>query len=96
MPVINIVSPETRALQTITPHKPAAPGFTDQFMEMLKDVNTEMYKAEEAKRAFAAGENNNIHETILAAERASIAFKLVGSIRAKMIEAYQDVMRMGI
>ncbi len=97
MPITNIVlSPETKALQANIPAGSAAPGFADQFSEFLTGVNGQMQKAEQSSKAFALGENNNIHETILAAERAVIAFKLVGTIRSRMLEAYQEVMRMGI
>ena len=75
----------------------AAPtGFGARFMELVKQVDGEMKQAEGMAKAFAAGEHNNIHETMLAAERATIAFRLVGTVRNKMIEAYQTVLRMNV
>ncbi|MCP4676913.1 MAG: flagellar hook-basal body complex protein FliE [Deltaproteobacteria bacterium] len=94
MPLSNIqLSPELRGLDIAKQARPAPPGFAEQFKSMLAEVNTQMKSAEKASDAFAAGENNNIHETILAAEKASIALKLVGTIRNKVLEAYQEVMR---
>ena len=55
-----------------------------------------MASSEEIAASFAAGQQNNIHETLLAAERANIAFRLVGSIRNRMLEAYSEVMRMNV
>ncbi|MDJ0765623.1 MAG: flagellar hook-basal body complex protein FliE [Myxococcota bacterium] len=97
MPVTDIIL--NNELKNIAPaelNKPAAPGFTDQFLEMLEGVNKEMHAAEKASQDFAAGKTNNIHETILTAERALVAFKLVGAIRTRVIQAYQEVMRTGV
>lgn len=73
--------------------KAAAPGFGEYLARILEKANTQMVDAEKTTAAFAAGETNNIHETMLAAEKATIAFKLVGTIRNRMLEAYQEVMR---
>jgi flagellar hook-basal body complex protein FliE len=100
MPISEIgYSPEIRSLQL--PERtgvegPGASSFGEQFLKMIKDVDGEMKQAESIAEAFAAGEHNNIHETMLAAERATIAFRLVGSVRNKMIEAYQTVLRMNV
>ncbi|MBN2803648.1 MAG: flagellar hook-basal body complex protein FliE [Deltaproteobacteria bacterium] len=74
----------------------AAPGFSDQMMKFLKEANNEMAESENISKAFAAGENNNIHETMIAAEKALVAFKLVGSVRNRVMEAYSEVMRMNV
>lgn len=97
MPITNIpVSGEFQSIGNIRPQpeKVPASGFAEHFKAFVKDVNTEMHQAEKVAEDFAEGKINNIHETIMAAERASIAFKLVGSIRTKALEAYQEVMRM--
>ena len=71
-------------------------GFADHLTEFLKKANFEMARSEQMSADFAAGKNNNIHETILAAERAVITFKMVGAIRNRLLEAYQETMRMNI
>jgi flagellar hook-basal body complex protein FliE len=74
----------------------AAPGFSEQMLQFLKEANNEMVESENISKAFAAGENNNIHETMIAAEKALVAFKLVGSVRNRVMEAYSEVMRMNV
>ncbi len=99
MPVTNIpVSGELSNIQNLDqrPKETAAPGFADQLKAFVKDVNAELHHAEQVSQDFADGKINNIHETIMAAEKASIAFKLVGTMRTKALEAYQEVMRMPI
>src|SRR3989442_2026740 len=41
----------------------------------------------------ATGQNTNIHETMIASEKADIALRMMVQVRNKMIEAYQEMMR---
>ena len=43
-----------------------------------------------------SGKSKNIHETMLAVEKAEIAFKTMNQIRTKVIDAYKEVMRMQV
>jgi flagellar hook-basal body complex protein FliE len=97
MPISNIpISSELRNIAGISGPKEgaAAPGFAEQLKLFVKSVNTEMANSEKISSDFAAGRINNIHETMIASEKAGIAFRLVGSIRERMLEAYHEVMRM--
>ena len=44
----------------------------------------------------ATGENKNIPDVMLAVEKADIAMKLMVQVRNKIIEAYQEVMKMQV
>jgi len=79
-----------------SPGEVGASGFADQLVEFMKETNSEMVSSENLAASFAAGDQNNIHETLLAAERANVAFRMVGSIRNRMLEAYTEVMRMSV
>ncbi|MBN2526198.1 MAG: flagellar hook-basal body complex protein FliE [Deltaproteobacteria bacterium] len=70
------------------------PDIGEQFGEFLSKANAVMKEAEQMGEDFAAGKHNNIHETLIANERATITFKLVGSVRNRMMMAYQEVMNM--
>ena len=99
MPITSIpASGEFSVVQNLDrgTNKTAAPGFADQLKAFVKDVNAEVHHAEKISEDFADGKINNIHETIMAAEKANIAFKLVGTLRTKALEAYQEVMRMPV
>ena len=71
-----------------------------EFQELLKgyinEVNELQLKAEEMDRKLAAGEVENVHEVTIAAERAALALELTIEIRNKVVEAYQEIMRMPI
>lgn len=79
--------------------KPAVqPAESKGFGEMLKDAigRVESYRmsAEEASNLFMSGESKEIHEVILAGQRAEIAFETFLQVRNKVVQAYQEVMRM--
>jgi flagellar hook-basal body complex protein FliE len=87
---------ETSSLQGVLLTETALkkPDIGDHFSEFLSKANDVMKNAEQIGEDFAAGKHNNIHETLIAAERATITFKLVGAVRNRMLMAYQEVMNM--
>ena len=44
----------------------------------------------------ATGKSSNLHETMIAVEKADIALRLMVQVRNKMIDAYQEVMKMQV
>ena len=54
----------------------------------------ESAKSETAK--FLTGETDDLHKVMIAGEKAGLAFQLTLQVRNKMVEAYQEVMRMQI
>jgi flagellar hook-basal body complex protein FliE len=59
-------------------------------------VNQTQQEAEKAARAFALGETQSIHDTMITLERADLSLRLLTQIRNKAVEAYQEMMRMQI
>ena len=50
--------------------------------------------AGEAVSATLSGQNTSLHQTMIAMEEASISFQLMVEVRNKMLESYQELMRM--
>ena len=44
--------------------------------------------------SFLAGENEDVHQVALATQRAELAFEMFLQVRNKVVQAYQEVMRM--
>jgi flagellar hook-basal body complex protein FliE len=65
----------------------ALKGFVGQVDQQIKEANQ---KADE----FAVGKRFDMHEIVIATERADIGFRLLMQIRNKLLEAYQEIMRM--
>lgn len=88
------------ALKPETPRVQKRAEEIGEFQELLKgyvnEVNKLQLKAEEIDRQLAAGTLENIHEATIAAEKAALALELTIEIRNKVVEAYQEIMRMPI
>lgn len=69
-------------------------GFDEILKESLKKVNSDLLKSENLSRDFALGKDVELHQVVLASEQASLALQLTIQIRTKIIEAYQEIMRM--
>ena len=74
----------------------SAKSFTDMLVESISKVNNLQTEANSAIEKLATGKTKNIHETMLAVEKADIAFKTMNQIRSKVIDAYKEVMRMQV
>ena len=70
--------------------------FGELLADSLNNVNDLQNKANLAVQKLVAGENKNIHETMLAVEKAEIAFKMMNQIRLRVVDAYKEVMKMQI
>ena len=78
----------------------AVEGGTKSFSEFLTGALGEVNKlqASSAKASFdlAAGNLQDLSQVTIAAEKANIALQLTMQVRNKMIDAYQEVMRMTV
>jgi len=72
------------------------PGFGDILKNAVESVNSMQHEAGRLEDAVAKGENVNIHQAVIAGEKAGLSFRLLMQVRNKMIEAYQEVMRMQV
>ena len=68
-------------------------SFSDTLTESLGKVNDLQKEADMAIEDFATGKTRNIHETMIAVNKADLAFRLTMQVRNKIVEAYQEVMR---
>lgn len=71
-------------------------SFGDFLADSVQRVNSLQKDANFAMEKLATGKSQNIHETMMAIERAEIAFKTMNQIRSKVIDAYREIMRMQI
>ena len=71
-------------------------SFGEFLSDSLKEVNTLKKQSEVANMKLAAGQVEDISEVVIAGEKASIAVQLTMQVRNKMVEAYQEVMRMQV
>jgi flagellar hook-basal body complex protein FliE len=87
----------TPLLDKETPQNSASEqNFGALLAEYLGKVNQANLQAEKLSQDLALGKNVELHQVMLATEQASLALQLTVQIRNKVIEAYQEVMRMQV
>jgi flagellar hook-basal body complex protein FliE len=69
-------------------------GPAGAFREALEQVDQLQKAADKAGQAYALGENRDVASTLITIEKANLAFQLTQQIRNKVVEAYQEIMRM--
>lgn len=62
-------------------------------IDRLESLN---HDASSAVQKFMTGENEELHTAILATQKASLAFELGLQVRNKVVDAYQEIMKMQI
>lgn len=68
----------------------------DSAIGLVKDTNALGKKAEEEEVRFALGETTNMHDLLVAEQKALISLQYTVAVRDKVIEAYNNIMNMQI
>jgi flagellar hook-basal body complex protein FliE len=68
-------------------------SFSDILKNALNSVNDAQVEANEVVQQVLSGQTDNIHETMIALQKADTSLKLMLEVRNKLLEAYQEVMR---
>lgn len=71
-------------------------SFGDLLKESIDNVNKAQLEADKAMESLAKGETKNIHETMIAIEKANLSFNMMVQVRNKLINAYEEIMRMQV
>lgn len=88
-----IINPEAGLGTKQIPSTPAT-GNGASFANMLRDAISTDAKAEQSVQSYAVGETQNLHETMIALQKADITISLITTVRNKLLDAYREVMRM--
>ncbi len=68
-------------------------NFVDSMKSFLKEANTLQMHAANQVESLISGETTDVHDVMIAMEKASVSFEMVMEIRNRMLEAYQEIMR---
>jgi flagellar hook-basal body complex protein FliE len=85
------------AVPRVQAEGPGADEVSKQFgqflSEALNKVNQQQQESSQITQQFAAGQTSDVHQVLIASEKAALALELTVQIRNKVIEAYQEIMR---
>ena len=88
--------PPLQALPLDTSTAAAGPGFLDWMAREVAATNDRVVEAERGVQRLAAGDTSNLHQVMLGIEQARLQFQLLVQVRNRVLEAYQDVLRMQV
>jgi flagellar hook-basal body complex protein FliE len=71
-------------------------NFNDILKNSIKSLNDSQLQADQLSQKLALGENVDLHEVMIASQKAQIALNLAVEVRNKAVEAYQEIMRMQV
>ncbi|MBI1822666.1 MAG: flagellar hook-basal body complex protein FliE [Nitrospirae bacterium] len=72
------------------------PGFLETLKESIQMVNEAQLNADQAVTNFETGKEQNLHQTMIALQKADISFELMMQVRNKIVNAYQEISKMQI
>ena len=74
----------------------AGNSFENTIKSFVGEVAGKQAAAGEAVTGLLAGKNVSLHQAMIGMEEASISFQLMVEVRNKMLESYQELMRMQV
>lgn len=84
-----------------TTEKHLSPGaaqadFANTLKSAIESVNKSQVTSNQKTEAFARGEVDNLHDVMIAAQKASITLETSVQVQRKVIDAYNEIMRMQV
>lgn len=80
----------------VAPGQPAGPTFKDTVSAYMNRVNSLQSTAHNFAKRLASGEELDLHRVMIASEQATMALNMTIQLRNKMVEAYQEILRMQV
>ncbi len=75
-------------------HSPQSPGFSDLVTQGLQQVNQQLLGSQTDLQQLAVGNAQNLHQIMIRLEESKLSFQLMMQVRNRLLESYQDVMKM--
>ena len=95
---ISSIAPIAMPQLTAASGAAGAAGQPGEFQSVLSSaidsIQSQQDNAAGSVQKFLSGENEELHTTILATQKAELAFQLGLQIRNKVVDAYQEIMKM--
>lgn len=76
--------------------RPTGPGFQEMLESAVSQVERSRGEAAHAVEQFLSGEGGELHTALLAVQKAELTLELFLEARNKILQGYQEIMRMQI
>jgi len=71
-------------------------SFADTLNAFVGEVNEQQINAKELTEAFIKGDNVDMHDVMIAGQKAKTSFQLLMELRTKGLDLYREVLRMQV
>jgi flagellar hook-basal body complex protein FliE len=88
--VPEIGSPRAHAIEK------SGTGFGEILKDAISTVNELQKQSDQQIQKFMTGESQDLHTTVIAMQKADLSFQMMMQVRNKIVQAYQEIMRMQI
>ncbi len=75
---------------------PNGKSFADTLKDSIQQVNQLQKDADVKMQQLATGKTDNIQDVMIAAEKADIGLRLMMQVRNKIMDGYQEIMKMQV
>lgn len=94
---LNTMMPNTTVkINQVAKNQKENVSFSSLLKENLEKVNKAQVEADNMTNDFIKGKPVELHEVMIASEKASILLQTTIEVRNKVVEAYQEMMRMQV
>ena len=69
-------------------------SFSSLLGKMVSEVNAQQIGSAQTVNALQSGANVPLHQAVISMEEASVSFQLMVEVRNRLLESYQEIMRM--
>jgi len=80
----------------VQPAKAAGTSFSDVLGKAVQEVSDKQAAANDAITGLISGQNVSLHQTMIAMQEANLSFQHMVEVRNKLLDSYQELMRMQI
>jgi len=85
-----------QGLQGLSSDQTQQAGFGKLFEGMIASVDAKQKEAGELTKKVLMGQNDQLHQSVIAMQEASVSFSLMIEVRNKLVDSYQELMRMPV
>jgi len=86
------VAPLPDGMRTAAPTE----SFGTMLDGMVSNVSAKQTEATELTKRVLLGDSDQLHTSVIAMQEASVAFTMMVEVRNKLVESYQELMRMQV
>ena len=86
----------TTAPEAVAETKPAQDSFASLLGQFVGDVNAKQTAARDTVNGLLSGQNVSLHQAMISVQEANTSFQLMVAVRNKLLDSYQELMRMQI